>query len=122
MPNLDMNFKVNIVPDEDLTYSLGSIEDTSNPLRWKINGAINGAKIFYGTCSEAAADKTVVCPEFTSSDLEAGTILFVKMAAKNTGAVASLTLNVNNTEARPLKYMYNDTASNIPSAGYIIAN
>lgn len=86
------------------------------------NLELGNAKVFYGTCAEAGATKTAICPEFTQDDLVSGVVILVTMAAKNTGAVGSLTLNVNGTGPKPIKYMYNDTASNIPSAGYIIAN
>ena len=123
----NMTFKTNLLPNLDYTdtsggYSLGSVSDINNPQRWKIYGSVNGTKIFYGTCAEAAAAKTCVCPEFTGSDLAVGTIIYVKMAATNTGAVASLTLDVNGSGAKPIKYMYNNGVSNIPDKGYIIAN
>ena len=107
----NMTFKTNLLPNLDYTdtsggYSLGSVSDINNPQRWKIYGSVNGTKIFYGTCAEAAAAKTCVCPEFTGSDLAVGTIIYVKMAATNTGAVASLTLDVNGSGAKPIKYMY----------------
>ncbi len=34
----NMTFKTNLLPNSDYGYSLGSIEDPENPLRWRING------------------------------------------------------------------------------------
>lgn len=81
-------------------------------------------KIFYGTCATAAATaaKVVECEEFTSSDLVAGTILLVRFSATNSGAVASLTLNVNSTGANKIQYINNGTRGNLGSAGYLKAS
>lgn len=90
----------------------------------KIKSYYGNAKIFYGTCSTAAGTtaKAVTCPAFTSSDLVKGAIIFVKFDATNSGAVASLTLNVNGTGAKPIKHYYNGGLSNIPAVGYIHAD
>ena len=83
---------------------------------------LNG--IFKGTCSTPAATttKAVVCPEFTSADLVAGAIVFVTFTTTNSGAVASLNLNVNSTGAKRLKYMRNAAESDLPGVGYLRAN
>ena len=85
-------------------------------------GGIGNAKLFYGTCSSAAAatEKVVMCSEFTANDLVAGTMINVKFDATNSGAVASLTLNVNGTGAKNIKYIYNNERDNIPAAGYLL--
>lgn len=87
-------------------------------------GGIGNAKLFYGTCSSAAAttEKAVTCSEFTANDLVAGTMINVKFDNTNSGAVASLTLNVNGTGAKSIKYIYNNKLNNIPAAGYLLAN
>lgn len=79
------------------------------------------ARVFYGTCSSAgdAIAKVVTCSDFASTDLIAGAIITVKFDNTNSGAVGSLTLNVNGTGAKSIKYIYNGSYSNIPSAGYI---
>ena len=84
---------------------------------------IGNAKLFYGTCETAAAttEKAVVCSAFTSSDLVAGTIITVLFSATNSAAIGSLTLNVNSTGAKSIKYIYNSSISNIPSVSYIRA-
>lgn len=58
------------------------------------------AKTFYGTSTTAAGTqaKVVVCPDFTASDLKAGTVLYVMMGNAQTYNGAA-TLNVNNTGA-----------------------
>lgn len=75
--------------------------------------------IFYGTCSTAAATtaKVVDCSDFTSSDLVAGVMIIVKNTTANSGAVASLTMNVNSTGAKPIKKIYNGAVSNLSSVG-----
>lgn len=120
----NMTFKTNLLPNSDYGYSLGSIEDTSNPLRWKMHGSVNGAKIFYGTCSTAAGTtaKVVTCPEFLASDLVTGAIIFVTFTVANTGATGSITMDVNGTGAKNIKEWRNGSVSNIPGTGYIGAN
>lgn len=117
----NMHFKADLLPSSDLGYSLGSSEE-----RWKLNaiGTINGAKIFYGTCSTAAgtAIKQVDCDEFTVNDLVIGAIIFVTFTATNSAAVANLQLKVAETDAKPLKYFHNNAASNLPAVGYLAAN
>lgn len=86
------------------------------------NIAVGNARLFYGTCATAAAAKTVVCSQFKAKDLVPGTILIVKFTATNTGAVGSITLNVNSTGAKNVKYINNNAYENIPAVGYIVAN
>lgn len=85
--------------------------------------SINGLKIFYGTCDTAAATtaKVVTCPEFTANDLVAGSLIIVKFTATNSGAVGSITMNVNSTGAKNIKKIYNAAVSNLVAAGEIIA-
>ena len=87
-----------------------------------LNG--NAGGLFYGTCSTAAGTqaKAVTCAEFTSADLVAGTFIVVTFTNTNTGATGGLTLNVNGTGAKPLKYINNGTLGNIPGTGYLKAN
>ena len=83
------------------------------------------SKIFYGTCTVAAAttEKTVTCPDFTSSDLVDGVMVLVKFSNTNSGAVGSLTLNVNSTGAKGIKKIYTTSGvSNLTSAAEICAN
>ena len=70
------------------------------------------AKIFYGTCSTAAATttKAVTCPGFTAEDLVKGALIFVTFDYTNSGAVASLNMNVNSTGAKRLKKVRNASA------------
>ena len=84
----------------------------------------NAGGVFYGTSSTAAgtAAKVVTCEDFTSADLVAGTVIAVKFSATNSGAVASLSLNVNGTGAKNIKYINNGTLGNLSSAGYLKAN
>lgn len=84
----------------------------------------NAGGLFYGTCSTAAGTvaKVVECADFTADNLKAGAIIIVTFTATNSGAVASLTMNVNSTGAKPIKYINNGTLGNLTSAGYIKAN
>lgn len=84
----------------------------------------NAGGVFYGTSSTAAgtAAKVVECSAFTADNLKAGTIIIVTFTATNSGAVANLTMNVNGTGAKPIKYINNGTLGNLSSAGYLKAN
>ena len=83
----------------------------------------NAGGLFYGTCSTAAGTvaKVVECADFTSDNLKAGTIIIVTFTATNSGAVANLTMNVNSTGAKHIKYINNGSLGNLTSAGYIKA-
>lgn len=84
----------------------------------------NSGGVFYGTCSTAAGTvaKVVECADFTSDNLKAGAIIIVTFTATNSGAVANLTMNVNGTGAKHIKYINNGTLGNLSSAGYLKAN
>ena len=84
----------------------------------------NAGGVFYGTSSTAAgtAAKVVECSAFTADNFKAGTIIIVTFTATNSGAVANLTMNVNGTGAKPIKYINNGTLGNLSSAGYLKAN
>ena len=70
----------------------------------------------YGTCSTAAATtaKEVSCTGFK---LDTGSVVYVRFTVSNTGDGASLTLNVNSTGAKNIKYRN----ANL-SAGTLAAN
>ena len=119
----NMTFNANLLPKTDLDFDLGS-----STQRWNIYGTINGTKIFWGTCSTAAATypKVVVCPEFTADDLVNGTILFVTFDNKNTAAVANIKLLVNgvskaaNSAGDLVKKLYNAGLANLNATGEIM--
>lgn len=77
----------------------------------------SSAIIHYGECSTAAATttKVVACTGFT---LVTGAWIAVKFTVTNTGAVASLQLNVNGTGGKPIRYRN----ANLTSAGVLAAN
>lgn len=84
--------------------------------------ARGNGRIFYGTCSTAAGTTTkdVVCEDFTSEHLVEGATIFVKFSTTNSGAVASLKLNVNNTGAKTIQYMASSgSRANLSSVGKI---
>ena len=78
-----------------------------------------GGKVHYGECSTNAATtaKTVTTTD-GSYKLKIGSAIFVKFTVTNTGAVGSLTLNVDGTGEKPIKYR----GSNLPSSGTLSAN
>lgn len=84
----------------------------------------NTGGLFYGTCSTAAGTvaKVVECADFTADNLKAGAIIIVTFTATNSGAVANLTMNVNGTGAKHIKYINNGSLGNLSSAGYLKAN
>ena len=84
----------------------------------------NAGGVFYGTCSTAAGTvaKVVECEDFTADSLKAGAIIIVTFTTTNSGAVANLTMNVNGTGAKHIKYINNGTLGNLSSAGYLKAN
>lgn len=85
---------------------------------------VRASAIQYGTSSTAAgtAEKAVTCASFTSNYLTEGAMVAVKFTTTNSAAVSGLKLNVNNTGAKPIKYIYNGSLSDIPSAGYLKQN
>ncbi|MEE3416110.1 MAG: hypothetical protein VZR53_12165, partial [Prevotella sp.] len=89
-------------------------------------GAIPGnvGGVFYGTCSTAAGTvaKVVECADFTADNLKAGAIIIVSFTATNSGAVANLTMNVNGTGAKHIKYINNGSLGNLLSAGHLKEN
>lgn len=102
------------------SYRTGQVNLTPTNL-----GAVRGnSYLFYGTCdTEAAtAEKEVTCADFTSNDLQPGAVINVYFTVTNSAAVANLQLNVNGTGAKPIRYIYNGSYSNIPGAGYIKLN
>ena len=80
--------------------------------------------VFYGTCATAAATaaKAVTCADFASGDLKPGAMIFVQFDITNSAAVADLTLNVNGTGAKNIKQVRNNSLSNIPGVGYLLAD
>lgn len=102
----------------ETSYRTGNVNITP------LNLGLGNAKIFYGTSDTAAATvaKAVTCSDFKSADLVAGAIVFVKFTNTNSGAVASITLNVNSTGAKPIKQILNSSVSNLSAAEQIIAN
>ena len=82
-------------------------------------------KLFKGTCDTPGStlDKDVVCPEFKSSDLVQGAIIFVTFTNANTGAVSSITMNVNGTGKKSIRKLYNtDGAAKLVKPGELAAN
>ena len=85
---------------------------------------VGNSKVFYGVCDTSAAttDKAVTCKGFTADDLKEGVMISVKFGYTNSGAVASLTLAVNDTSAYPIKKIYNSGIKDLTSAGELYAD
>ena len=71
-----------------------------------------------GATTEKVATITPVTTAFTLTE---GATVNVKFDVKNEGAVGSITLNVNGTGAKNIKYINNNAISNIPGTDYIAA-
>ena len=88
---------------------------------------ININNIYYGTCSSASSDQTKTvedCPNFpTGNNLTVGTVIFISFSNLNT-ATENLKLRVNSsnsTDEKPIKYLCNGMAQDLPSPAYIQA-
>ena len=125
---LALNYKdgyetISIKNDNNEIVTFATLEQLINYME----GYYGNAKIFKGTCATAAATtaKVVTCPLFKSTDLVKGTLIFVTFDYTNSGAVGSLTMNVNSTGAKSIKKLINNTAiasSNLSHAGELKAN
>ena len=73
--------------------------------------------IHYVTCGTAAATAAKVV-SMSGFKLETGSWIAIKFTVTNTAAVADLTLNVNSTGAKGIKYRN----ANLPAAGTLTAN
>ena len=83
-----------------------------------VNGipAWDTVPVYFAVCETAAATTVKVATsigtrKLTSETLTAGTIAFVRFTATNSGAVASLTLNIDGTGAKPIKQQLNTSAT-----------
>lgn len=105
--------------DPVFSSSVAASITTTDINKWNSN-----TRIFKGTCATAAGTttKVVVCEDFTSADLVKGALIFVTFSNTNSGAVASLNLNVNSTGAKPIKKIKNAAISTLSATGELIAN
>ena len=108
---------LNRYPDNEvLSEVINAIQDTFDEF--------GNAKIFSGTCGsqESAAEKAVTCERFEATDLIAGSVIYVRFDNTNSySTLGSLTLNVNSTGAKPIKYLSCGAVSNIPAVNYFVA-
>lgn len=120
----NVNLKLPATIKASLNGNASTATTATNAIKLQTSRTIDGVSfngsaniIHYGTCSTAAATtaKTVSCTGFT---LVTGAWIAVKFTVTNTGAVGSLTLNVNGTGAKGIKYRN----ANLGSAGYLAAN
>ena len=88
---------------------------TVNSTSYDVKDAFSRDRLsWYGTCTTGASSttKSVTCANYT---LETGRTIAVKFSNTNTGAVASLKLDVNSTGAKAIKYK----GANIPEKDII---
>ena len=106
------------------TVTARSANSTASAANTTANKALSQSA-WYATCATAAATTAKVAtitPTTTAFTLSAGATVNVKFSETNSGAVGSITLNVNSTGAKNIKYINNNAISNIPAVGYIVAN
>ena len=94
-----------------------------------VQSDLDMSRSWYAECPTAAgttakvATITPTTTSFTTDTLTPGTIVHVLFSATNSGSAESLTLNVNGTGAKPIKYIASGgNVANIPGNGYLIAN
>ena len=91
---------------------------------------LRASAVQYGTCSTAmtVSAKVVTCATFTADYLVEGSIIAVKFTAANSSNAnneadpANFTLNVNNTGAKPIKYIYQGALNSLPAKGFLKQN
>lgn len=103
------------------------LEKSTKPTDWSPapedqQDLVTSTRSWYATCNTAAA---TVAKEATTTDsgfdLHEGVVVDVKFTNTNSGAVGSLTLNVNSTGAKSIKTMYNNSLANLTTAGQLYA-
>ena len=93
-----------------------NIENTAN--------AALGQSVWYATCETAAATAAkiaTITPATTEFTLKAGATVNITFQYTNSNTT-TITLNVNETGAKNIKYINNNSITNIPGVGYILAN
>lgn len=98
-------------------------EDTDSAISTKLDASYN--RIWYAECSTVAATTAKVAtitPATTEFTLVKGQTVNVWFSATNTGAVGDITLSVNNTVAKGIRYLNNGALANLPNANYLKEN
>lgn len=87
---------------------------------------LNSARTWYAECDDAAATVAKVAtitPVTEDFVLTVGSVVYIKFAITNSAAVASITLNVNNTGAKRIQYTASGgNVANLPAVGYLVAD
>lgn len=106
----------------------GTGATSANAARTNLNAATGNGRIFYGTCSTAAAaaTKIVICEEY--DQLTVGDVMIVTFTNTNTTNTA-LEMSIHNktsgptvqTEAKDIKCQISSSINNIPAVGYLVA-
>lgn len=110
------------IPDKSGTLAMeDDIPTKTSDLQNDSLFARGNVAVFNGTCDSGASavEKAVTCADFKAGDLVPGAMILVSFAETNSGAVADLKLNVNNTGAYPIKQNKAGAYSNLDGAGYL---
>lgn len=126
----------NVLSGITFTITNAKLERGSVPTDWSpapedtdaaisdVQDNLNATRSWYAECSTAVAEanKTAtITPATTDFTLSAGATVYVKFTATNSAAVTDLTMNINNTGAKPLKTIRYDNINNIANANYLRA-
>lgn len=118
-----------------VTWSDSTVTYTAPVLAQAVNGAnsaasqaqadVDASRSWYAECATpaaTAAKAATITPATDAFSLAPGRTVFVRFTITNTAAVASLTLNVNGTGAKPVKTLYNNGITTLMYANHLAAN
>lgn len=112
--------------DWAVTATDDSLAQTALNAAGVVQDNLNSARTWYAECDDAAATVAKVAtitPITEDFVLTVGSVVYIKFAITNSAAVASITLNVNNTGAKRIQYTASGgNVANLPAVGYLIAN
>ena len=96
-----------------------ALDDVEN-----VNSDLLTNTIFHGTCTTGASTtaKVATVTGTFPSTLSVGTTVMITFSNTNSGAVTDLTLEVNSTGAKPIKYLNNSSTIDLPAKGNIQAD
>lgn len=124
-----------------ITWTDGTTTHTAPVLAQAVNGAnssaasaqqaasqaqadVDASRSWYAECdtpAATAAKAATIVPATGAFSLAPGRVVFVRFSATNTAAVASLTLDVDGTGAKPVRTLYNQSLSNLYHPSHLAA-
>lgn len=108
-----------------ITWTNGNIDYVGRAVAKDINDLnknLIASKNWYATSDTAAGTVekiATISPATTAFTLTNGAMVNIVFSNTNSAAVGSLTLNVNSTGDKPIKYIYNNSLSALPGANYL---